>query len=132
MRGVYLVKDNIFFVEAKDTRVHELLEELLTFDSGKFSIVIELRKIVFENFKETTERIMYGGIMFACEKDWGGIFVSKNHVSFEFTEGFMMNDPDGFLEGTGKKRRHLKISSISDISDKKVAFFVRQAVASTC
>ena len=70
--------------------------------------------------------------MFACEKDWGGVFVSKNHVSFEFTEGFMMNDPDRFLEGTGKKRRHLKISSISDISDKKVDFFVKQAVASIC
>ena len=38
-----------------------------------------------------------------------------------------MKDPKKLLEGTGKFRRHLKIKSFEDVSDKEVAFFVKQA-----
>ena len=27
---------------------------------------------------------MYGGIMFSLGSDWGGIFLRKNHISFEY------------------------------------------------
>jgi hypothetical protein len=74
------------------------------------------------------ESMMYGGIMFSLDEDFGGIFVRKNHISFEFGNGYTMKDPDKLLEGTGKFRRHLKIIAFSDIEDKKVEFFVRQAV----
>lgn len=30
---------------------------------------------------------MYGGIMFSPGDDFGGLFVYKNHVSFEFGNG---------------------------------------------
>ncbi len=39
---------------------------------------------------------MYGGIMFSLDDDFGGIFVRKNHISFEFGNGFAMDDPDKF------------------------------------
>lgn len=113
---------------SENKNVQKFLEEVKVFDNEKYNILQELRKIVFMNFKETTERIMYGGIMFSLEKDFGGIFISKNHVSFEFTEGFRMNDPDKLLQGIGKYRRHLKIKVLSEIKDKKVDFFVKQTV----
>lgn len=88
----------------------------------KSAILEELREMIFTNFEETNERIMYGGIMFSSEKDedWGGIFSYKNHVSFEFGQGFKLDDPDKILEGTGKERRHIKIKSFSDIEGKKL------------
>jgi len=72
--------------------------------------------------------MMYGGIMFSLEDDFGGLFVRKNHVSFEFGSGVTMDDPDNILEGIGKFRRHLKIRSLADIKDKKVEFFVEQSM----
>ena len=77
---------------------------------------------------ETNERIMYGGIMFSFKSDFGGLFVRKNHISFEFGFGVYMDDPYNVLEGSGKLRRHLKIRSLADIEDKKVDFFVKQAL----
>ena len=95
-------------------------------DDEKFNILVKLREIVFNNYPETNERIMYGGIMFSLEDDFGGLFVSKNHISFEFSNGFRMDDPKNLLEGTGKFRRHLKIKSFDGIEDKDVQFFVKQ------
>ncbi len=39
-----------------------------------------------------------------------------------------MQDPNKFLEGSGKSRRQLKIKSKEDILNKDVDSFVRQAV----
>jgi hypothetical protein len=113
--------------ESKNVQVQNFLEEIMMIDDEKYSILQELREIVFKIYKETSERMMYGGIMFSIVDDFGGIFVRKNHVSFEFGNGFKMNDPKKLLEGTGKFRRHLKILSLSDINDKKVDLFVKQA-----
>ena len=109
-------------------QVETFLQDLLMFDSEKFEILQKLRKIVFSNFPKTNERMMYGGIMFSLKDDFGGLFVRKKHISFEFVSGVYMDDPDKILEGTGKFRRHLKIRSLADIKDKNVDFFVKQSL----
>ena len=114
--------------ESNNEGVQIFLEEFMMVDSEKFEILQNLRKIVFANYPKVNERIMYGGVMFSLEDDFGGLFVRKNHISFEFTSGAYMNDPHKFLEGTGKHRRHLKIRSLADIEDKNVEFFVKQSV----
>jgi len=62
------------------------------------------------------------------DEDFGGIFPSKKHVSFEFTNGIELVDKNIMLEGKGKYRRHLKIQSIADIKDKQVEYFINQIV----
>lgn len=114
--------------KSKDEKVQQFLEEMLLTDSEKFDILQELRSIVFVLYPQVHERIMYGGIMFACEEDWGGIFASKKHVSFEFGNGCDFKDLQKQLEGTGKHRRHLKIHDVDEIERKDVAFYVKQAV----
>ena len=115
---------------SKNKEVQDLLEEIMVIDEEKSAILEELREMIFTNFEETNERIMYGGIMFSSEKDedWGGIFSYKNHVSFEFTEGFKLQNPNSILEGTGKKRRHIKIKSFADIAGKKVETFIKGTI----
>jgi hypothetical protein len=112
--------------KSKDERVEKFLEEISLLNQVQYRILQELRELVFTTFPQVEERMMYGGIMFSLEKDFGGIFASKQHVSFEFGHGYMMQDPQGLLDGTGKFRRHLKIKSLSDIKDKNVAFFLKQ------
>ncbi len=114
---------------SKNERVQKFLDEITVIDSEKFDILNSMREIVFKTYPETDERIMYGGIMFSLNnEDFGGLFVRKNHISFEFSKGFLMKDPNQFLEGSGKFRRHLKIRSKDDIRNKDVGSFVKQAV----
>ncbi len=112
--------------KSKNSQVQELIDEIEMSDFDKFEILMKLRSIVFSCNNETQERVMYGGIMFSLGEDFGGLFVRKKHISFEFVFGVNMNDPQGFLEGTGKFRRHLKLHSLKDIETKKVPYFVEQ------
>jgi len=113
---------------SNNEQVQEFLDDLKTQDKEKFLILQTLREIVFSNHVTTRERIMYGGIMFTLEEDFGGLFVRKDHITFEFSSGISMKDPDKLLEGSGKFRRHLKIRTFSDIKAKKVDFFVKQSL----
>ncbi|MBL1419565.1 MAG: DUF1801 domain-containing protein [Alphaproteobacteria bacterium] len=77
-------------------------------------------------------RPMYGGLVFELEDavhktQIVGIFISKKHVSFAFTNGYLLNDPESLLEGGGKYRRHLKLRSFNDIDDKNLTGFFNQA-----
>ncbi len=115
-------------MESKNKIVQDFLDDMNTVDHEKYLILNRIREIVFKHYGETSERIIYGGIMFSLDGDFGGLFVRKNHISFEFTEGFLMNDPQKLLEGNGKYRRHLKLRTLDDIENKRVEFFVKQVV----
>lgn len=114
--------------KSKNEQVEKHLQEIMLINQEQFDILQNLREIVFAVYPKTNERIMYGGIMFSLNDDFGGIFTRKSHISFEFGNGFSMADPDKVLEGKGQFRRHLKIRSLSDIENKNVSFFVKQAV----
>lgn len=113
--------------ESDNHEVQKLLDDIYLSNRNHYDILQELRGIVFSELSKVSERVMYGGIMFTLKEDFGGIFSSTNHLSFEFSEGYRFKDSDGHLEGTGKKRRHLKIKSSSDITDKKVSYYIKQA-----
>ncbi len=110
-----------------DKKVQELFNDIEMYHPDKFEILMELRGIVFHHHPQTQERVMYGGIMFSLLNDYGGLFVRKKHISFEFAGGNEFKDPEEILEGTGKLRRHLKIRSLEDIEKKKVSYYVKQA-----
>ncbi|PID57351.1 hypothetical protein CSB45_07450 [candidate division KSB3 bacterium] len=107
-------------------KVQDLLSDIEVIDPEKYDILMKLRDLVFTHHPDTKENVKYGGIMFSLSDDFGGIFVRKKHVSFEFTAGNELNDPDKFLEGTGKYRRHLKLYSQEDIDSKKLAYYLQQ------
>ena len=114
--------------KSKDEKVQKFLNGIIMIDNEKFDTLNAMREIVFKIYPKTDERMMYGGIMLSLDaEDFGGLFVRKNHISFEFIKGFLMKDPNKFLEGSGKFRRHLKIKSKEDVKNKDVDFFVKQA-----
>ena len=113
--------------KSKNIETQKFIENIEILDYEKYQILQQLRKIVVDNYPNVKERMMYGGIMFSQQKDFGGVFVYKNHISFEFSDGYRFDDATKLLEGSGKYRRHLKLNSIADIEIKKVAFFVMQA-----
>ncbi|MEE9454329.1 MAG: DUF1801 domain-containing protein [Paracoccaceae bacterium] len=115
--------------KSKDERVQAFLDGMRDMDGQKHQILQDARAIVFAAAPDTQERFIYGGIMFNHNsEDFGGVFASKKHVSFEFGQGFLLQDPEGLLEGGGKFRRHLKLRSVKDVTGKATAGFVKQAV----
>lgn len=115
--------------DSKNEAVTQFLEKLLIDDEKNFSIIESLRWIVFSIDHTISEKIIYSWIMFTHKKwDIGGIFHYKNHVSFEFSKGYLFEDPKNILEWTGKFRRHIKIYNLSQIEEKDVEYFVQQAL----
>ncbi len=115
--------------KSENEEVQNFLNEIEMSNAEKSDILIEIRQIIFNFFPKTDERIMYGGIVFFLNDEmFSGLFVNKKHITVEFSNGFLMEDPDRMLEGKGKYRRHLKILTKEDILSKGVSFFVKQAV----
>jgi len=109
-------------------KIDNFIQDLLFIDKNKGEIVISLRKLILKIAPSTEEEIKYGGLVFVSDKKlFCGIFIRKNHISVEFDRGAEMQDPDDFLEGCGKNRRHLKISQQEDIKNKKVEYYVKQS-----
>lgn len=114
--------------KSNNQAVQQFLDDIQMTAPEKYSILQAARAAVFSLAPTTSERFIYGGIMFSLIDDFGGIFASKHHVSFEFSQGYLFDDPIKQLKGTGKFRRHLKLQSLSDIDNKNIAGFTAQAV----
>lgn len=67
-----------------------------------------------------SEEVKYGGFLFSSNEPFCGIFSYTKHVSLEFSAGASLPDTFKVLEGEGKFRRHIKLSSADDISGKHV------------
>lgn len=116
-------------IKSKNENVQNFLYGIMMIDAEKYNCLKAIRDIVFNIYPNTNERMMYGGILFSLDsEDFSGLFVRQKHISFEFSRGFLMKDPNKFLEGSGKFRRHLKIRTIEDIKNKQIEFFVKQAL----
>ena len=112
--------------KSKDPKVQQFIDSIEMTEPSKYQILQQLRAIIFNNFPEMQEKMMYGGIIFSLAKDVSGIFVYTKHVSMEFSDGYQFKDPKKVLEGKGKYRRHLKLHSVEDITTKEVDFFIKQ------
>ena len=109
-------------------QIERFIQDILFIDEEKGKILISLRKAILKISPDTQEEIKYGGLVFNVNtKLICGIFIRKKHISLEFSFGMMISDPDKYLEGNGKYRRHLKIFDKKDLRNKKVESYVSQA-----
>ncbi|AKJ31930.1 DUF1801 domain-containing protein [Caldimonas brevitalea] len=108
--------------------VHDLLYDIRQLGEMQFRIIEAVRAVTMETIAPLEEEVKYGGILFTSGVQFGGVFAYKEHVSVEFSQGAKLDDRYGLLEGTGKGRRHLKLRSLSDISAKKLAFYLPLAL----
>jgi hypothetical protein len=104
--------------------VQSLLEDIRLVSEENHAIVEAVRALVHKSFKAVSEEVKYGGILVTSGVQFCGIFAYKEHVSVEFGSGAKISDPFGYLEGTGKGRRHVKLRSVADIKNKKLAQYL--------
>lgn len=110
-------------------RIAKLLEDIRRLDSGRFELVQALRKMILGLDSLISEEVKYGGFLFSAETPFCGVFAYAKHVSLEFGAGAALTDKFKVLEGTGKFRRHIKLSSVQDISEKHVREYLVLALA---
>jgi hypothetical protein len=115
----------------KNQSVQALLEDIRLVSESNYEIVEAVRALVKKTIGITSEEVKYGGILFASGVQFAGVFAYKEHVTVEFTNGAKIMDPFGFLEGTGKGRRHVKLMSVAQIKDKKLAAYLSLALQAT-
>ena len=111
--------------------VQNLLEGIRLVSEQNYEIVEAVRVLVKKTMESTSEEVKYGGILFTSGVQFGGVFAYKTHVTVEFGNGAKIIDPFGFLEGTGKVRRHVKLMSVSQIQDKKLVQYLSLALQAT-
>lgn len=102
-----------------DNRVTKLLEDIRLLDPERFELVQALREIIL-GLDSISEEVKYGGFLFSANEPFCGVFSYAKHVSLEFSAGASLPDKFCVLEGQGKFRRHIKLSSAQDISGKHV------------
>ena len=113
--------------QSKSDTIEQFIRESLTLDEEKGRILISLRETILEKSSAIKEEIKYSGLVYILDSELiAGIFIRKKHVSLEFGFGYKMSDPENYLEGTGKYRRHLKLFNEKDLLNKNVDFFVTQ------
>lgn len=99
------------------------------------SIVHLLRSLLRDNFPEAIEQIDYPAKMLAygfknTYKDMICVIMPyKNWVNLGFPRGASLPDPLNLLDGTGKRARHVKISSIDEIDLPALVDLIRASIA---
>lgn len=101
-------------------RISKLLEDIRLLDPERFALVQALREIILGLDSSISEEVKYGGFLFSADEAFCGVFSYAKHVSLEFGAGASLPDPFNVLEGKGKLRRHIKLSSAQDISEKHI------------
>ena len=108
--------------------VQALIEDIRLVSEENRAMVEAVRALVRKTFKGVTEEVKYGGILFAVGTQFAGVFAYKAHVTVEFGSGAYIADTIGFLEGSGKGRRHIKLMSVAQIKEKKLAVYLPLAL----
>jgi hypothetical protein len=115
-----------------DEKVNLLLSDLQLKNFNRYELIQAVRHVIYKAVPKTSERVMYGGFMFSGIAPFCGVFTYAEHVSVEFGRGCDLDDVYEVLEGNGKFRRHIKLSSIPDIAAKHLAIYVNAAYKNSC
>ena len=91
-------------------------------------IAESLRRLILETDPDLSESIKWGNPTFERVGKVCYLAATKAYVSLGFFNGAALTDPEGIIEGTGKKMRHVKVRVLEDIRSELLSSWVRQAV----
>jgi hypothetical protein len=103
-------------------------EYIAGLDDWQGDVVSGLREIVLSAAPQAAEKIKWAQPVYEEKGPFSFIKAFKNHVNFGFWRGVQLPDPEGLLEGSGEKMRHIKVRGLEDIKREPFEAFVREAV----
>ena len=94
-----------------------------------------LRTVIAAAFPEAVEQVDFGNKLLAVGKSMAmrdlafAIIPHSAHVNLQLPDGVDLPDPEGLIEGTGKRIRHVKVRSVEAASSPAVRAIVDAQVA---
>jgi hypothetical protein len=103
----------------------QIIKFLEPFNNEIASLAQQLREYLRKETKPTIELVGDSTISLNIgygftEKAWDcycAIIVYSKHINISFPSGTSLHDPQGLLQGTGKRIRHIKISTLKEAKD---------------
>lgn len=92
------------------------------------SVARTIRNMIFELIPEIDEVIKWKNLFYENNGFICAIVIHNDHVNLEFARGTELEDPEGILEGTGNKIRHVKIYDINEVKSGKLKNLILEAV----
>ncbi|NIM94655.1 MAG: DUF1801 domain-containing protein [Anaerolineales bacterium] len=91
-------------------------------------VVSKVRGIVLNAAPEAKEAIKWSQPVYEFNGPFCYIRAFKSHVNFGFWRGVELDDPEGLLQGTGEKMRHVQLKGVDDIKEGVFQSYVQSAV----
>src|SRR3954452_3470411 len=94
-----------------------------------------LRATIRREFPGAVEQVDFGNKLIAFGRSMKirgllfAIIAHKTWVNLQLADGAQLPDPDGIIEGTGKRIRHVKIRSVEAASSPPVVAAIRAQLA---
>jgi len=114
-----------------DKQVNDYIQKQI---SPQKEILLKVRKIFEETLPNFEEKRAWGAVTFAAGKFYMAAMKNRVHVGFAITG--LTKDEIALFEGNGKTMRHLKISSLEGIDEKKLAELIemveKKAICDKC
>jgi hypothetical protein len=98
------------------------------FDDWRGEVVRELDALVREAAPDATGSIKWAQPVYEQNGPFAYVKAFTKAVNLGFWRGTELSDPDGRLEGTGDKMRHVKIGSAADVDEARFVAWVKEAV----
>jgi hypothetical protein len=92
-------------------------------------VVRELDALVRKAAPGTSGSIKWAQPVYELQGPFAYVKAFTTAVNFGFWRGADLSDPDGALEGTGDRMRHVKIRSAEDVDPERFTAWVKEAVA---
>ena len=96
-------------------------------EAWKAEVVRALADLVLEAVPEATASIKWSQPVFELGGPFCYIKPAKNHINLGFWWGVKMDDPEGLIQGTGEKMRHIKINGLEEVKPENLVPYVRQS-----
>lgn len=98
-------------------------------DDWRGDVVRELDALVRKAAPGATGSIKWAQPVYELQGPFASLKAFTSAVNFGFWRGADLTDPDGALEGTGDRMRHVKIRSAEDVDLERFTAWVKEAVA---
>jgi hypothetical protein len=92
-------------------------------ESPQKEILQDLRRVFQKNLPNCEEKMRWGVPTYAAGKFYIAAMKTRVHVGFAITG--LTKDEISLFEGSGKTMRHIKISTLKDVDEKKLANLIK-------
>ena len=101
---------------------------IASLESWQAETVSAVREIILKAAPDAKESIKWAQPVYEVNGPFCYIKAFKKSVNFGFWRGIDLDDPNGLLQGTGDKMRHVKLSGVDEVDSEPFSQYVLQAV----